>query len=123
LDGQLWQQTGYITDASCVVITEPFDSPMGPLKKGMTFYPPYPPFIQRRLGTLRINHKQKPINKYIYDPEIPIAIGIKNMPGRQGLTQAQKSGLKFYTYDNGCEYLKKLIGDDVQYYEEFINGY
>jgi hypothetical protein len=121
LDGQIWQQTGKIIDYACAVVTESFDSPMGKLKKGMVFYPPYPPFIQRRLGTPRVNFGSKPIKKYIYDPDKPIAVGIKNMPGRSGLTQAQKSGLKFYTYDTDCQYLINLIGDDIKYYKEFIN--
>jgi hypothetical protein len=120
LDSQIWTQTGTVLDRDCVIVTIPFDSPMGPLKKGMTFFKPFPPFIERRIGTQRLNFGKKPIKKFIYDPEQPIAIGIKNMPGRCGLTQAQKSGLKFYTYDTDCTYLKKLIKDDIKYYEEFI---
>jgi len=120
LDSQIWTQTGTVLDRKCVVVTQPFESPMGPLKKGMTFFKPFPPFIERRIGTARVNFGKKPIKKFIYDPEQPIAIGIKNMPGRCGLTQAQKSGLKFYTYDTDCTYLKKLIGDDIRSYKEFI---
>ncbi len=56
-------------------------------------------------------------DKLLLDDDTKYCVGIKGMPGRQGVcagwTQYMKSA---YTQDTDYEYLRNLIGDDVNHY-------
>jgi hypothetical protein len=91
------------------------------MKKGKKFYAPFPKFIERRIGNkLGISYGTRDISKYYHTVNSPISIGIKGMPGRPGLTQAQKGLQGFYTYDKDSVYLQKLLGEDFRHYKEFL---
>lgn len=51
--------------------------------------------------------------------EKDIAVGMKGMPGRKGLTTAQNSANSRYQQDPTGSFLKNIIGDDFSHYEGF----
>lgn len=61
-------------------------------------------------------------NKMALTLEPHLAIGVKGMPGRKGLTSAQNSANSRYQHDPQGSFLKSIIGNDFQHYERFYEG-
>jgi len=127
IDSAVWENKVFnqIKNKDVVVINESIPSSDGTMvPKGHKFYAPFPNFIKRRLGkTNKVSYlKSRAVKKILTpSPDKPLAVGMKGLPGRPGLTQAQKSGHSFYKCDNSYLYLRQVIGEDYKYYERFKN--
>jgi hypothetical protein len=60
---------------------------------------------------------QRVANKYLFY-ENDLAIGMKGMPGRGGIGAGHSKAMNMRD-DQSMNYLKRLIGDDYRYYENF----
>jgi hypothetical protein len=60
--------------------------------------------------------------KYLYSPGSPLVIGMKQMPGRIGVTyKSNKDGrlsVRSLIKDCDFQYMRKVMGEDSKYYEE-----
>ena len=74
------------------------------------------PFIDIKLWQKTLSFDKK----LIFD-EKDYCVGIKGMPGRQGVCAGWTQYMNnTYTYDTDMEYLKSIIGDDVELYKEYV---
>jgi hypothetical protein len=121
LDLNIWNSGGYTLSTEALEVKQPMDSPQGRLMPKAKFYPPFPEFILNGMKIGKVGYAKEPLKKFIYKPDSPIAVGMKGLPGRRGLTQAQKIGQNFYKHDKQYLFLKNLIGEDVNYYRGFCH--
>lgn len=121
LDLNIWNTGGYTLNPEVMEVKHPMDSPQGRLMPKAKFYPPFPEFILNGIKIGKVGPAKDPLKKYVYKPDTPIAVGMKGLPGRKGLTQAQKIGQNFYKHDKQYLFLKSLIGEDVEYYRGFYH--
>lgn len=73
------------------------------------------PIFEKCFGKkfIDIEFFNRSINKYIFDGE-PLSIGIKGLPGREGIGMGHRMNIQSNDVDNSK--LKDLIGEDYKYY-------
>lgn len=62
--------------------------------------------------------RQIQTKKYLRLEDKPICMGIKGLPGRPGTCSGHRT-IDAFKFDVGLEFLKKNIGNDVEFYERF----